>query len=42
MSGPPLELLRRRLAAAKWRCEHATGPNRSYAGNPPSSFLHLP
>jgi hypothetical protein len=24
--------LRKRLAAAKWRCEHATGPNRAYAG----------
>jgi hypothetical protein len=24
--------LRKRLAAAKWRCEHATGPNCSYAG----------
>src|ERR1700730_6442732 len=31
-SGQALALLRKRLAAAKWRCEHATGPNRSYAG----------
>jgi hypothetical protein len=28
----PLARLRKRLAAAKWRCEHATGPNHSYAG----------
>jgi hypothetical protein len=24
--------LRKRLSAAKWRCEHATGSNRTYAG----------
>src|ERR1700730_6314210 len=24
--------LRKRLSAAKWRCEHATEANRSYAG----------
>jgi hypothetical protein len=28
----PLDVLRDRLAAAKWRCEHPTGPNRAYAG----------
>ena len=27
-----LAILRKRLAAAKWRCEHATGPNHAYAG----------
>jgi hypothetical protein len=27
-----LALLHRRLAAAKWRCEHSSGPNRVYAG----------
>jgi hypothetical protein len=29
---PNIVSLRKRLAAAKWRCEHATGPNRAYAG----------
>jgi hypothetical protein len=32
MKVPELVSLRKRLAAAKWRCEHATGPNRTYAG----------
>lgn len=27
-----IAVLRKRLAAAKWRCEHATGPNCAYAG----------
>jgi hypothetical protein len=34
MTRPPddIAVLRVRLAAAKWRCEHPTGPNRAYAG----------
>jgi hypothetical protein len=31
-TSPDITALRKRLAAAKWRCEHATGPNHAYAG----------
>lgn len=31
-ASPDLTTLRKRLAAAKWRCEHPTGPSRVYEG----------
>jgi hypothetical protein len=32
MTAAAIATLRKRLAAAKWRCEHPTGPNRPYEG----------